>query len=121
MEKASATIQGAEIKAVYDLWKHKPKGLTFDDADVIIVTAKTKGGKVIRETFFTCLRDKGTFSLDAARWVSRLRRRRLASFLMYYGLAKDPESYNLREGIKDWKGKKIEIVKSGNVDYIYVP
>lgn len=121
MKKVNATIQDAEIKSVFDLWKHKPKGLTFDDTDVILVTAKTESGENIKESFFTCLKGEGTFSLDAARRVSRERRERLASFLKHYGLAKDVENYNLRECIKDWKGKKVEVIKSGNVNYIYIP
>lgn len=110
-----ATIVSAKIYDVLDLWRKKPRQLAFNDTDAIVVTAK-RGGKEIKETFFTCLKPDGTFSLKTPNTRSQFRRNKLAKFIKYY-FKKDPEEYNLKEDIKDWKGKKVDL-KEG---FIYIP
>lgn len=111
-----AIIKDVKIYDVFDLWKRKPKRLAFNDTDVIIVTAKA-GDKVIRETFFTCIKPDGTFNLNTPNRISHARREKLARFLRYYFKVKDPEEYNLKTKIKEWKGKKVDLEK----DYIFIP
>ncbi len=117
MAKEYATIEDAKLFAVFDLWRHKPKGLAFNDTDVIVVTAKTKSGSV-KETFYTCIKGNGTFSIKTPNRNSQHRRQMLANFLKSYLNVKNPEEYNIKEGIKTWKGKKVEVVKSQSGDYI---
>jgi len=111
-----ATIVNAKIYDVLDLWRKKPRQLAFNDTDVVIVTAK-RGGKEIKETFFTCIKPDGTFALKTPNKMSHARREKLAKFIKYYFKVKDPEEYNLKENIKQWKGKKVELEK----DFIYIP
>jgi hypothetical protein len=49
------------------------------------------------------------------------RRRRLASFLKRYKIADNVEEYNLKEGIKQWKGMEVSVLKVGDSGFIYVP
>ncbi len=111
-----AVIQDAKIYGVFDLWKRKPKPLAFNDTDVVIVTVES-GGRKIKESFFTCIKGDGTFSLKTPSRLSHSRREKLAKFLEYYLKVKDPEEYNLKEKIKEWKGKKIEL----EGDHIFIP
>ncbi len=111
-----AVIQNAKIYDVFDLWKRKPKQLAFNDTDVIIVTVKA-GDKKIEETFFTCIKPDGTFNLKTPSRLSHARREKLARFLKYYFKVKNPEEYNLRKGIKEWKGKKVDLEE----DHIFIP
>lgn len=111
-----AVIEDVKIYDVFDLWGRKPKQLAFNDTDVIIVTAKA-GDKEVKETFFICLKPDGTFNLKTPSRVSRARREKLARFLKYYFKVKDPEDYNLKEEIKGWRGKKVDL-EGG---YIFIP
>jgi len=111
-----ATIINAKIYDVLDLWRRKPRQLAFNDTDVVIITAKT-AGKEIKETFFTCIKPDGTFALKTPNRISRARREKLAKFIKYYFKVEDPEEYNLKENIKQWEGKQIELEK----DSIYIP
>ena len=121
MEKRNAVIEDAKIYKVFDLWKRKPKCLTFNDTDVIVVTAKIKGGEKVKETFFTCLKADGTFSLNTPNHIARSRRERLAKFLTYYELTDSPEDYSLVDNINKWKEKKVKIVKEKEKSYIFIP
>ncbi|MFH1239897.1 MAG: hypothetical protein V1672_01665 [Candidatus Diapherotrites archaeon] len=121
MEEKNAVIQDAKIYKVFDLWKRKPKCLTFNDTDAIVVTAKIKGGENVKETFFTCLKADGTFSLQTPNHIAKLRREKLAKFLTYYKLTDSPEEYNLVDNIRKWKNKKVKVVKEKGDHYIYVP
>lgn len=116
-EEVSATITNVEIRDVQDVWRKKPSLLKFNDTDLVIVTAKT-GKKEVRETFFTCIKPNGTFKLWTPNKVSRLRREKLASFMRHYLRVRNPENYNLKEKIKEWKGKKVKVDKEG---YIVIP
>lgn len=107
MEK-QAVIQDAKIYDVWDLWKKKPRHLAFNDTDVILVNVKA-GERMVQETFITCIKPDGTFSLETPNRRSHARRAKLAKFLKYYFNVKNPEEYNLREGIKKWVGKKVEL------------
>ena len=120
-KKKNAVITDAKIYKVFDLWKRKPKCLTFNDTDVIVVTAKAVRGEEVRETFFTCLKADGTFSLDTPNHIARLRREKLAKFLTYYKLTNSPEEYNLVDNICKWKNKKVKVIREGGAHYIYVP
>jgi len=121
LEKKSAVIENAKVYKVFDLWKRKPKCLTFNDTDVIVVTAKVSGGERVKETFFTCLKADGTFSLETPNHIARARRARLAKFLTYYKLTDSPEEYNLVADIDRWKNKEVEVVRDGGEYYIYIP
>lgn len=121
MAKSVGTIEDAKIYKVFDLWRRKPKCLTFNDTDVITVTAKTLEGKKAKETFFTCLKGNGTFSLKTPNHIAHFRRAKLAKFLTYYKFTNSPEDYNLVDNISKWKNKEVEIVKDGGENYIYIP
>ncbi|MDI6722944.1 MAG: hypothetical protein QMD97_05265 [Candidatus Aenigmarchaeota archaeon] len=112
---AKATIVDAKLYDVYDLWKRKPRQLAFNDIDVIVVKVKS-GDKEIEETFFTCLKGNGTFSTNTPSRRSVARRNKLARFLMHY-FGAEPKCYNLKEGIKGWKGRHVEIKD----DMIFIP
>ena len=82
----------------------------------MVVTAKARN-KVVKETFFTCIKPDGTFNIKTANTISQARREKLAKFIKYYFEVKDPEEYNLKENVKKWIGKKIQIEK----DFIFIP
>ncbi len=115
LKMAKATIVDAKLYDVYDLWRRKPRQLAFNDTDVIVVKVKS-GDKEIEETFFTCLKGNGTFSTNTPSRRSVARRNKLARFLMHY-FGAEPECYNLKEGIKGWKGRHVEIKD----DMIFIP
>jgi len=52
---------------------------------------------------------------------SGARRRRLASFLKHYKITGNVDEYNLKEGIKQWKGVEVSAIKVGDSSFIYVP
>lgn len=112
-----AVIRDVKIYDVLDLWKRKPRGLFFADTDAIVVTAKA-GRKEMKETFFTCIKGDGTFSIKTPNRTSKMHRQMLADFIKYYFNVENPEEYNLRDGIRDWKGKKVKIDKMG---FIFIP
>lgn len=121
-EKVEAVIEDAKIQKISDLWARKPRGLQFNDTDALIVTAKTKAGKTINETFYFCLKPDGTFNIGTvSKDGSHLRRQRLGDFLTHYGLAKEVKGYNIKEEVEKWKGKKIEVVLYKDNGYIYIP
>lgn len=108
-----AKIVNASIHKIVDLWKrHKPQGLGFADTDAIIVTAKTNDGKILRETFYTCIKPDGTFNMKSLSHASEARRRMLANFLIYNKITDSIENYNILDRIGEWKGKSIEIISS---------
>ncbi|GAI16068.1 unnamed protein product, partial [marine sediment metagenome] len=39
----------------------------------------------------------------------------------HYFKIKEPENYNLKENIKNWAGKQVEIAKSDEINYIFIP
>ena len=119
MEKISAEIEDVTIQSVYDAWGYKPRGLRFCDNDVLTITAKTVEDEEVKERFFLSLKPDGTFAVNTASRVSRLRRKRLAEFLKHYNIATAVTKYNLKKGIEDWKGMRITVVKS-NGRYILV-
>jgi hypothetical protein len=122
LEKVSATIQDAKIYKISDLWRRKPWGLRFNDTDAVVVTLRTQDGGTIKETFYFCLKPDGTFN---AKTLSKdhggARRRRLASFLKHYRIADNTDEYNLKEGIKQWKGMEVSVLKVDDSGFIYVP
>ena len=116
-QKKTAVIQSVNIYDVFDLWKRKPKALTFNDTDVIVVAVQVDG-KIIQETFFTCLKSNGTFALKTPSRLSDGRRQKLANFISHYFHAANPEKYNVREESKKWKGTKVELDEQG---FIFTP
>ncbi len=122
MEKINAIIEDVELCKIFDLWKRKPRGLQFNDTDALIITAKTHDGKKIKETFYFCLKPDGGFNVDTiSHDGSRARRQKLAAFLKHYNFTDDVKRYNLSEGIKEWRGKKIEIIPYKDSGYIFIP
>lgn len=120
MEKVSAEIEDAEIRKAYDLWGRHTPAIRFGDTDAILITAKTGEGDKVKEMFIFSLKPDGTFSVVSPNRVSRSRRERLARFIKYYHFAENVEKYNLKKGIAEWKGKKVEVTKS-NGKHIFVP
>ncbi len=121
MEKVKAIIKDAKLCKISDLWKKKPRGLHFNDTDALIITAKTPNGKKIKETFYFCLKPDGTFNVDTiTKDGSHARREKLATFLKHYKFTNDIKRYNLAEGVKEWKGKKIEVIPYKDSGYIHV-
>jgi len=122
LERISATIEDAKIYKIYDLWRRKPRGLKFNDTDAIIFTLKTSDGDVMKETFYFCLKPDGTFNVDTvSKDSSHARRRRLASFLKHYKITDNVKEYNVKEGVKKWKNKRVAVIKSDDSGFIYVP
>jgi hypothetical protein len=122
LENLSATIQDANIYKISDLWRRKPRGLKFNDTDALIITLRAQDGSIIKETFYFCLKPDGTFNVNTLSKDSGCaRRRRLASFLKHYKITDNVEEYNLKEGIKRWKGIEVTVIKIRNSGYIYVP
>lgn len=122
MEKIKAVIEDASIHKISALWRKKPKGLHFNDTDALIVTAKTDDGRMVKETFYFCLKPDGTFNVDTvSRDGSRGRRARLAAFLKHYKMTDAVRGYNVKEGIKKWKGMNVEVVPHKDRDYIHIP
>jgi|GEM_PF-512649 len=119
-KKISAEIEDAEIRKTYDLWGRHTPAIRLGDTDAITITAKTEEGEEVEEMFIFSLKPDGTFSVDTPSRVSRSRRKRLAKFLKYYHFADNVEKYNLKKGIEEWKGKKVEVIKS-NGKHIFVP
>lgn len=106
--KMKATITEAKLYDVFDLWRRKPRQLAFNDTDVIVVKAKA-GNKTITQTFFTCLKGDGTFSTKTPSRRSKARRNELAHFIKYYFKIENPEEYNIKERIHEWKGQDVEV------------
>jgi len=122
LEKISATIQDAKIYKISDLWRRKPRGLQFNDTEALVITLRTPDGSTIKETFYFCLKPDGTFNVNTiSKDRSQARRRRLASFLKHYKITGNVDEYNLKEGIKRWKGIEVAAIKVGDSGFIYVP
>jgi len=121
LEKVSATIQDVKIYKISDLWSRKPRGLKFNDTDALVITLRAQDGSTIKETFYFCLKPDGTFNVNTVSRDSQARRRRLASFLKHYKIAGNVDEYNLKEGIKRWKGIEVAAIKVDDSGFIYVP
>ena len=122
MEKVSATIQDANIYKISDLWRRKPRGLKFNDTDALVISLRAQDGSTIKETFYFCLKPDGTFNINTvSKDNSGARRRRLASFLKHYKITDNADEYNLKEGIKRWKGIEVAVIKVGDSGFVYVP
>ena len=117
-----ATIEEAKIYKISKLWRKKPRGLKFNDTDALVVTMKTEDGRILRETFYFCLKPDGTFNVQTvSKDNSHLRRLRLAKFLKYYRFTDDVKHYNLMQNVGEWKGKEVQITESKDSPLIYVP
>lgn len=122
LEKVSATIQEAKIYKISDLWSRKPRGLKFNDTDALVITLRAQDGSTIKETFYFCLKPDGTFNVNTvSKDSSRARRQRLASFLKHYKITGNVDEYNLKEGVKKWKGIQVTAIKAGDSSSICVP
>jgi len=121
LEKVSATIQDAKIYKISDLWSRKPRGLKFNDTDALVITLRAQDGSTIKETFYFCLKPDGTFNVNTVSRDSQARRQRLASFLKHYKITGNVDGYNLKQGIKRWKGIQVATIKVGDSGFIYVP
>jgi hypothetical protein len=117
-----ATIQDAKIYKISDLWSKKPRGLKFNDTDALVITLRAQDGSTIKETFYFCLKPDGTFNINTiSKDCSHIRRQRLASFLKHYKITNNIDQYNLKKGIKRWKGIQVAAIKVGDSGSIYVP
>jgi hypothetical protein len=122
MEKIKAVIEGASIHDVFDIFPRKPPGLKFNETDVVIVRARMPDGKQVSRSFYFCLKPDGTFEeTPISNDASRYRRHKLSSFIKYYGIAGDLKKYNIRDKVREWKGRAIEVVPYEKKGFIYVP
>ena len=122
LKTINATIQDAKIYKISDLWSKKPRGLKFNDTDAIVITLRTQDGSIIKETFYFCLKPDGTFNINTvSKDGSRARRQRLASFLKHYKITANVDEYNLKKGIKRWKGIQVAAIKAGDSGSIHIP
>jgi hypothetical protein len=120
VDRIGATIQDVRIARVGEIFSRRPKGLRINETEALIVRARTDDGRIATRTFYLCLRPDGTTDLDTiASGRSRTRRRRLASFLKYYGLMNRERRCNLREAVKGWCGRHVEAMR--DCDLIFVP
>jgi len=122
MDKTKAVIETVSIHRINDLFRRKPAGLKFNDTDALVITAREDDGALVSRTFYFCLKPDGTFSQEPLNGNGTMgRRRRIATFLKYYGIAEDARRYNLRDKVSDWKGKTVEVVRLKRSGIIYVP
>jgi hypothetical protein len=121
MERIKAKIEDAKVYKIYDLFKKKPRGIGIGLTDAIVITAKPEKGEIIKETFYARLKADGTFTTSVLGHSVKGRQERLANFIKYYKLAKDPTCYNVRQEINKWIGKEVEIVPFEREGYIYIP
>jgi hypothetical protein len=120
VDRVGAVIQDVEIASVGEIFSRRPRGLRINETEALIVRAMTDDGRIAARAFYLCLKPDGTVDLDTiASGRSRARRRRLASFLKYYGLINREGRYNLREAVKGWHGKQVEALR--DCDLIFVP
>lgn len=120
-KRIKAKIEEAKIYDIYDLLKHKPKGLGFEDTDAIVVTAKTQDGKKITETFYVCIKPDGTLATNPISKHSRFRREKLNRFLKHYKITEKIKDYKITEEIEKWRGVEVEVVPYKDAGYIYIP
>ncbi|MEN4007053.1 MAG: hypothetical protein PQ975_07290 [Methanobacterium sp.] len=120
-EQIKAKIEEAKIYDIYDLLKHKPRGLGFEDTDAIVVTVKTQDGKKITETFYVCIKPDGTFATNPISSHSRFRRETLNRFLKHYKITEEVKDYKVVEEIEKWKGMEVEVVPYKDGGYIFIP
>lgn len=121
-----AEIVDAKIYGINQLFSRKPKGLSFNDTDALVIDLKTEDGRKVRETFYFCHKPDGTFNVGTiSKDGSHLRRVRLANFLKYYGMTDDVKHYDIKEDVDCWKGREVTITKGSglfqNKLIIYVP
>lgn len=116
MEKIKGKIEDAKIYRILDIWKRKPKGVNFSDTDAVVVTVKA-GGKTIKKTFYCCIKASGKISLTQITKRATARQRKLADFIRKY-ITKDVKNYNIKQGIKEWKGKTVEVLRDKDVLFI---
>jgi len=122
MERIDAVIRDAEVHKIYDLFSRKPAGLGFNETEALVVIGRTEDGRLVQDTFYLGLKADGTFDPHPmGRDAVKYRRHRLASFLEYYKMTDDVSNYKLREGLKDWIGKHVEVVQVDEDLAIYVP
>jgi hypothetical protein len=123
VKKIKGIIENARLCSIYDLFTRKPQGLKFNDTDAIVITVRTEDGNRITETFYFCLKADGTFDAKPINMGSGTlaRRRKLVSFLEYYGIAENAKHYNITKNIDEWTGRTIEVVLNENERRIYIP
>jgi hypothetical protein len=122
MEAIEAIIEKASIHKISELFTRKPPGLKFNDTDAVVMTAKTRDGKVVSRTFYFCLKPDGTFYEETiSKDGSRARRQRLAEFIRRYGMAQDVANYNIKEKINEWCGTTIKVVPTEKEGILYIP
>ncbi|MDI6855303.1 MAG: hypothetical protein QMD21_00770 [Candidatus Thermoplasmatota archaeon] len=133
LEKVDATIEDAILYTdtswfvenfdncyeIKDLWATRPK--LYGDTDVIAVTLKPSEGKPITDIFPVVLRFDGTLEPNATSRRSRIRRKRLESFLKHYKITDKIEGYSIPERMKEWKKKKVKVVTYKGQDQIFIP
>jgi hypothetical protein len=122
LKTVKATIDGAAIKDVFQVFRRKPHGVRFNETDVVTVSARTDEGHRVISSFYLCLKPDGTFDEKTLPGgTSGHRRHQLISFLRYYGFTKNIKGYNLKEEVPGWSGKAIEIVPGKGGGAIYIP
>lgn len=109
-----AAIKKAKLLRISDVWPgHKPKGLSFSDTDVIIISW-IKDGERFEQDFYCRLKADGTLAHSITR-RSEKRQGDMQAFIRKY-VSKE-KGYNVRARIGEWKGKEVELEK---VDGVYI-
>ena len=104
-------IQNVKLFPINEVWKkHKPQGLGFSDTEAITLKIKTSAGDIFFQTFYCRLKGNGTLghSITSA---SEKRQQNLQNFIKKY-ISKS-KSYQVREKLGQWKGKKVEVEELG--------
>ena len=104
---------------ISELWMTRPK--LYGDTDVILIALKPSKGKKMTDIFPVVLRFDGILEPNAVARRSRLRRDRFASFLKHYKITEKIEDYSIPERMKEWKGKKVKVVRYMGRDQILIP
>jgi len=107
-----AVIKDIKLMRINQIWKkHKPQGLGFSDNDVIIIYLETEDGSMFTKDFYCRLKGDGTLGHSVTKG-SEKRQTELQNFIKKY-ISRD-ERYNIRENVKAWKGKEVEVEKINN-------
>ena len=112
-----AAIKEARLLRISDVWPgHKPKGLSFSETDVIIISW-IKDGERFEQDFYCRLKADGTLGHSMTTHSEKLQKE-LQAFIEKY-VSKE-KGYNVRARIGEWKGKEIELEKVDGVSIIKI-
>ena len=122
METMKAVVEEADVYKISELFRRKPPGLGFNETDALVIKARLEDGRQIGATFYFSLKPDGTFEEEPiGRNAIKARRRKLASFLRYYGMTDEVDKYKLKDRISEFKGGNVEVIPIKGELSIYIP